>query len=97
MFSLSDAIAGAAIALCGVFVSQLSAMIQSRLDRENKKHVLLRTKYEEMGLHFYRLALCFSQSQPSLRAASCPGPSIKQAREHGAEVKSAIKPVLCLG
>jgi hypothetical protein len=52
MFSIPDAIAGATLALCGVFVAQLVAMIQSRLERENRKHALLRTKYEEMGLYY---------------------------------------------
>jgi len=70
MFSLSDAIAGAAIALCVVLVSQLVAMIQSRLERENRKHVLLRTKYEELGLCFLesmmlpaKMLLCTTQEE----------------------------------
>jgi hypothetical protein len=52
MFSLSDAIIGASLALCGVLIAQLVAMIQSRLERDNRKHVLLRTKYEEMCLYY---------------------------------------------
>lgn len=41
----------------------------------------------------FRLMLCFSQSQPLLRAAPHSGSSIVQAREHGAEVKTAIESV----
>ena len=52
MFSLSDAIIGASLALGGVLIAQLVSMLQSRLERENRKHVLLRTKYEEMCLYF---------------------------------------------
>ena len=49
MESLPDVAIGATIALCGVLVAQLVAMIQSRLDREHQKHILLRTKYEELA------------------------------------------------
>jgi hypothetical protein len=38
--------------LGGVALAQGVAMIQSWLDRKNKREVLLRTKYEEMGLCF---------------------------------------------
>lgn len=49
---LPDVAIGALLALCGVLVAQLVAMIQSRLERDHKKHVLLRTKYEEMATAF---------------------------------------------
>lgn len=49
---LSDAVVGAILALSGVAFAQLVAMIQSWLDRKNKHEILLRTKYEELGLHF---------------------------------------------
>ena len=52
MYSLPELAIGALIALCGVLVAQLVAMVQSRLEREHKKHVLLRTKYEEMAMAF---------------------------------------------
>ena len=39
-------------ALAGVAMAQGVAMLQSWLDRENKREILLRTKYEELGLHF---------------------------------------------
>ncbi len=39
-------------ALGGVALAQGVAMIQSWLDRKNRRDVLLRTKYEELGLHF---------------------------------------------
>ena len=39
-------------ALGGVALAQGVAMIQSWLDRENKREILLRTKYEELGQHF---------------------------------------------
>jgi|SRR5690242_9719466 len=52
MRSLPDIAIGGLIALCGVLVAQLVAMMQSRLEREHKKHVLLRTKYEEMAMAF---------------------------------------------
>lgn len=39
-------------ALGGVALAQSVAMLQSWLDRRNKRQVLLRTKYEELGLHF---------------------------------------------
>ncbi|MCQ8179528.1 hypothetical protein NP603_00275 [Methylomonas sp. SURF-1] len=49
---LPDLVVGAFLALLGVLVSQLVAMIQARLEREHKRDVLLRTKYEELGAHF---------------------------------------------
>ena len=52
MYSLPDLAIGALIALCGVLVAQLVAMIQSRFEREHKKHFLLRSKYEEMAMAF---------------------------------------------
>ena len=52
MFSLPDVAIGGLIGICGVLVAQLVAMIQSRLEREHKKHVLFRTKYEEMATAF---------------------------------------------
>lgn len=52
MGSLPDLAIGALIALCGVIVAQLVAVIQSRLDRKHQKQILLRTKYEEMASHF---------------------------------------------
>ena len=51
MDSIPSVVAGAAIALCGVLLAQLVAMIQSRLDREHKRDILLRTKYEELAEH----------------------------------------------
>ena len=39
-------------ALGGVALAQCVAMLQSWLDRKNKRDILLRTKYEELGLHF---------------------------------------------
>ena len=48
----SDLVIGAALALSGVLFAQIVAMIQSWLDRRNKREILLRTKYEEMGQHF---------------------------------------------
>ena len=39
-------------ALGGVALAQGVAMLQSWLDRENKREILFRTKYEELGLHF---------------------------------------------
>ena len=39
-------------ALGGVALAQGVSMLQSWLDRRNKREVLLRTKYEELGLHF---------------------------------------------
>jgi len=39
-------------ALGGVALAQGVAMFQSWIDRENKREILLRTKYEELGLHF---------------------------------------------
>lgn len=52
MPSLSDAAVGAVIALSGVLLAQGVAMLQSWLDRRNKREILLRTKYEELGQHF---------------------------------------------
>lgn len=49
---MPDLAVGAAIALLGVLVAQLVAMIQARLERQNKREILLRTKYEELGMHF---------------------------------------------
>lgn len=49
---LPDLVVGALLALLGVLVSQLVAMLQARLERENKREILLRTKYEELGAHF---------------------------------------------
>lgn len=49
---LPDLVVGAFLALLGVLVSQLVAMIQARLEREHKRDVLLRTKYEELGGSF---------------------------------------------
>lgn len=39
-------------ALGGVALAQGVAMLQSWLDRRNKREILLRTKYEELGVHF---------------------------------------------
>jgi len=39
-------------ALGGVALAQGVAMLQSWLHRENKREILLRTKYEELGAHF---------------------------------------------
>lgn len=39
-------------ALGGVALAQCVAMFQSWLDRKNKREILLRTKYEELGSHF---------------------------------------------
>ena len=39
-------------ALGGVALAQGVAMFQSWLDRKNKREILLRTKYEELGLSF---------------------------------------------
>lgn len=52
MPQLPDLVVGAFLALLGVLVSQLVAMIQARLEREHKRDVLLRTKYEELLVHF---------------------------------------------
>jgi hypothetical protein len=48
----SDLVIGAALALSGVLFAQIVAMLQSWLDRRNKREILLRTKYEELGQHF---------------------------------------------
>lgn len=52
MSLLPDLVIGALLALLGVLVSQLVAMLQARLERQNKREILLRTKYEELGAHF---------------------------------------------
>jgi hypothetical protein len=52
MSPLPDLVIGALLALLGVLVSQLVAMLQARLERQNRREVLLRTKYEELGAHF---------------------------------------------
>lgn len=52
MNPLPDLFVGALLALLGVLVSQLVAMLQARLERQHKHEVLLRTKYEEFGQHF---------------------------------------------
>ena len=49
---MPDLAIGALIALLGVLIAQLVAMLQARLDRQNKREILLRTKYEELGQHF---------------------------------------------
>ena len=49
---LPDLVIGALLALFGVLVAQLVAMLQARLDRQHKREILLRTKYEELGAHF---------------------------------------------
>ena len=40
MWSIPDTLIGALIALCGVLVAQLVAMIQSRIDRNHKSNGL---------------------------------------------------------
>ena len=52
MFQLPDLVIGALLALLGVLVSQLVAMLQARHERQHKREILLRTKYEELGAHF---------------------------------------------
>jgi len=47
---VSETVIGALLVLSGVFLSQIVAMFQSWLDRKNKREILLRTKYEELGL-----------------------------------------------
>lgn len=49
---MPDLAIGALIALLGVLIAQLVAMLQARLARQNKREILLRTKYEELGQHF---------------------------------------------
>ena len=49
---LPDLVIGALLALLGVLVAQLVAMLQARFERQHKREILLRTKYEELGLHF---------------------------------------------
>ena len=48
----SDLVIGAVLALSGVLFAQFVAMLQSWLDRRNKREILLRTKYEEFAQHF---------------------------------------------
>src|SRR3990172_3960470 len=57
-------------ALGGVALAQGVAMFQSWLDRKNKREILLRTKYEELGLHFLdsmkltnKMMLCASHEE----------------------------------
>ena len=52
MLPIPDLVIGALLALLGVLVSQLVAMLQARLERQHKREILLRTKYEEFGRHF---------------------------------------------
>ncbi|MFA6270952.1 MAG: hypothetical protein WC657_07140 [Candidatus Paceibacterota bacterium] len=52
MNPLPDLVVGALLALLGVLVSQFVAMLQAKLERQHKRDVLLRTKYEEFGQHF---------------------------------------------
>ena len=49
---LPDLVIGALLTLLGVLVSQLVSMIQARLERHNRRDILLRTKYEELGMLF---------------------------------------------
>ncbi len=46
-----ETIIGVVGVLLGVLIAQLVALIQSRLDRANKRDILLRTKYEELSGH----------------------------------------------
>jgi len=41
---LPDLVIGALLALLGVLVAQLVSMLQARLERQNKREILLRTK-----------------------------------------------------
>lgn len=50
MQPLPDIVIGALLALGGVLIAQLVAMLQAWLDRKNKREIFLRTKYEELGL-----------------------------------------------
>ena len=52
MQPLPDLVIGALLALLGVLVSQLVALLQAWLERKNKRQILLRTKYEELGVYF---------------------------------------------
>jgi hypothetical protein len=54
MNPLPDLVTGALLALLGVLVSQLVSMLQARLERQHRREVLLRTKYEEFGQHFLK-------------------------------------------
>ena len=49
---MPDLAIGALIALLGVLVAQLVSMLQARLERQHKREILLRTKYEEFARHF---------------------------------------------
>lgn len=49
---ISIAIISASAALSGVIVSQAISLLLSFLDRNHKKQILLRQKYEEMMFHF---------------------------------------------
>ena len=49
---LPDLLIGALLTLLGVLVAQLVSMLQARLERQNRRDILLRTKYEELGVHF---------------------------------------------
>lgn len=48
---MSDAWIGALLALCGVLVAQLVAMLQARLERDHQRNILLISKYEELTDH----------------------------------------------
>lgn len=57
-------------ALSGVALAQGVVMLQSWLDRRNKREILHRTKYEELGLHFLasmqlpqKLMMCSSHEE----------------------------------
>lgn len=52
MSQIPDQVIGALLALLGVLVAQLIAIVQTRLEQNNKRNVLLREKYEELGMHF---------------------------------------------
>ena len=67
---MPDLAIGALIALLGVLVAQLVSMLQARLERQHKREILLRTKYEEFGLHFLastekpaRLLACTTEAE----------------------------------
>ena len=64
------AIVSASSVVLGIVISQGVAMFQSWLDRRNKREILLRTKYEELGQHFLtsiempgRLMACTSHEE----------------------------------
>jgi len=46
------AIIAASSVLCGVIISQIFSLLQSFCDKQYKKQMLLRQKYEEMMFHF---------------------------------------------